>query len=178
MSESGEIDPGASAGTPDWLGMARSASRRLNSSKDEASIEHLRELLVIGLDGNPYAIAVERVREIVRMRPLTRVPRAPDWLLGVAALRGEVVEVVDLRRCLGIEPAAPDRSSRIIVLNGDDDRVTGVMVDSVRDVFRVSENSILPADDLELSCVVEMCPRGNEFISILDADRFLGFADE
>jgi chemotaxis signal transduction protein len=177
MNESDGIEAGTASSTPDWLGLARSASTNLNQARGEGASELLRELLVIGLNGSPYAIAVERVREIVRMRSLTRVPRAPNWLLGVVALRGEVVEIVDLRRRLGLEPTAPDRSSRIIVLHGDGDRVTGVLVDSVSDVYRVSEDSILPADDLELSAVVEMCPRGDEFISILDVDRFLGFTD-
>jgi chemotaxis signal transduction protein len=177
MSESEGFDSAHSPTTPDWLGMARLASTALDPASGGAGAELLRELLVIGLNENPYAIPVERVREIVRMRSLTRVPRAPQWLLGVMALRGEVVEIVDLRHRLGIEATTPDRSSRIIVLHGDDDRVTGVLVDSVRDVYRVEEDSILSVEDLELSAVVEMCPRADEFISILDVDRFLGFSD-
>jgi chemotaxis signal transduction protein len=177
MSNPDATTPHSSFTTPDWLGMARSASSTLNRSSADAGFDLMRELLVIGLNDSPYAIAVERVREIVRMRSLTRVPRAPEWLLGVLALRGEVVEVVDLRPLLGIESTQPDRSSRIIVLHGDAERVTGVLVDSVSDVYRVSEEQILTAEELELSAVVEMCQRGNDFISILDIDRVLGFSD-
>lgn len=176
MSESDAVDPVAAKSPPDWLGMARAASTALDVSEVEGA-ELVRELLVIGLDGSPYAIPVERVREIVRMRPLTRVPRTPEWLLGVLALRGEVVEVVDLRAHLGIDPRPPDRSSRIIVLHGDGDRVTGVLVDSVSVVHRVSEEHVRSAEALDLSAVVEMCPRNGEFISILDIDRVLGFSD-
>lgn len=177
MSESDATTSRTAERPPDWLGMARSASSALSLASAEAGTEMLRELLVIGLDHSAYAIAVERVREIVRMRSLTRVPRAPDWLLGVLALRGEVIEIVDLRRRLGIESSQPDRSSRIIVLHGDGERVTGVLVDSVSDVHRVREDEIQPADALDLFAVVEMCPRGSEFISILDIDRVLGFGD-
>ncbi len=180
MSESNTLDShsNVTAPTPDWLGMARSASAALNVSAADDCGELLRELLVIGLAGNPYAIAVERVREIVRVRPLTRIPRSPDWLLGVVALRGEVVEVVDLCSRLGIEAGEDNRSRRIIVLHGDGNRVTGVMVDSVSDVYRVNEDDILPSDGFDLSAVVEMCRRGNQFISILDLDRVLGFVDD
>lgn len=167
----------SSVTTPDWLGMARSASTALDLSGTDADFDLMRELLVIGVNGHAYAIAVERVREIVRTRVLTRIPRAPEWLLGVLALRGEVVEVVDLRRRLGIDPIEPDRSSRIIVLHGDGDRVTGVLVDSVSDVLRVGEEQVVSAEGLELSAVVEMCQRGTDFISILDIDRVLGFSD-
>jgi purine-binding chemotaxis protein CheW len=173
-----EATPSDTSGAaPDWLGMARSASTALEVSNGDAGLDLMRELLVIGVNGSAYAIPVERVREIVRTRALTRIPRAPEWLLGVLALRGEVVEVVDLRRRLGVEPVETGRSSRIIVLHGDGDRVAGVLVDSVSDVFRVSEDKVLSAEELELSTVVEMCQRGCEFISILDIDRVLGFPD-
>lgn len=92
-------------------------------------------------------------------------------------MRGEVVEVVDLRCRLGLPLEAPKRSSRIIVLHGDAERVTGLLVDSVSEVFRVPEEQILPAQGFEISSVTEMCSRGEEFISILDPDTALGFLD-
>jgi chemotaxis signal transduction protein len=177
MSESDSTASSQRTEAPDWLGMARSASTALDPTAGDGETDMLRELLVIALNGDPYAIAVERVREIVRMRSLTRIPRAPEWLLGALALRGEVVEVIDLRCRLGLVAREPDRSSRIIVLHGDDDRVAGVLVDTVRDVHRVSEDEIQMAEDFDFSAVVEMCQRDGEFISILDIDRALGFSD-
>ena len=92
-------------------------------------------------------------------------------------MRGEVVEVVDLRCRLGLPAAELDRSSRIIVLHGDAQRVTGVLVDSVSEVFRVSEECVMPAQGFEVTSVTEICRRGEEFISILDPDGALGFQD-
>ena len=92
-------------------------------------------------------------------------------------MRGEVVEVVDLRCRLGLSTAELVRSSRIIVLHGDEQRVTGILVDSVSEVFRVSEDRVMPAQGLEVTPVKEICRRGEEFISILDPDRALGFQD-
>lgn len=161
----------------DWEDVARAAAGRFASGVDAEGPELLRELLVFGLEESAYAIAVERIREIVRMRDLTCVPRTPAWLLGVMVLRGEVVEVVDLRRRLGLSVEAPNRSSRIIVLHGDAERVTGLLVDSVSEVYRVAEDHILPAQGFEISAVTEMCRRGEEFISILDPDSALGFLD-
>ena len=107
------------------------------------------------------------------MKALTHVPRAPAWMLGVVALRGEVVEVVDLRRRLGLGPSTPDRSHRIIVLHGDADQVTGLFVDSVSEVYRIPEDQVIPAQGLDTDCVSEVCPRGNAFVSIIDVDRTL-----
>lgn len=170
MSESGMTPP------PDanrWEALAREASRGLAGVVEEAA-DLEREFLVFGLDASAYAVPIERVREIVRMRSLTRVPRAPAWLLGVVALRGEVVEVIDLRRRLGIGASSPDRAHRIIVLHGDIDRVTGLLVDSVSEVLRVPESEMQPAQGLDVSRVSEVCARGDDFVSVLDVDRVLG----
>jgi purine-binding chemotaxis protein CheW len=158
-----------------WDGVAATAAEAWSTDVDESELELLRELLVFELDGSAYAISVERIREIVRMRELTFLPRSPDWILGVVALRGEVVEVVDLRRRLGLPDREPDRSSRIIVLHGDLERVTGILVDSVSEVFRVPEQDIMPAQSLEIGALSEVCRREEDFVSILDPDLALGF---
>jgi purine-binding chemotaxis protein CheW len=173
MSES--TTTGAMGGA-DWESLARGAANEFGNDL-EGTVQVLRELLVFGLDGAAYAVPVERVREIVRMRELTTIPRAPGWLLGVVALRGEVVEVVDLRRRLGLGASTPDRSNRIIVLHGDADRVTGLLVDSVSEVYRIIDDEVLPAQGLDVTSVSEVCPRGEEFVSILDVERVLGVSD-
>ncbi|MEM9175469.1 MAG: chemotaxis protein CheW [Myxococcota bacterium] len=173
MSES---TPTSDASGADWETLARGAASGFRGEGQE-TVQVLRELLVFGLDGAAYAVPVERVREIVRMRELTTIPRAPAWLLGVVALRGEVVEVVDLRRRLGLGASTPDRSNRIIVLHGDADRVTGLLVDSVSEVYRIGDDEVLPAQGLDVASVSEVCPRGEEFVSILDVERALGVTD-
>jgi purine-binding chemotaxis protein CheW len=174
-SESSDVH-GAGAGSG-WENVARDAADSFGIHANEEAASSMRELLVFGLDDSAYAVPVERVREIVRMRELTRVPRSPAWLLGVVALRGEIVEVVDLRQRLGLGASDPNRSSRIIVLHGETDRVAGVLVDSVREVFRVPEEELKPAQGMEMMSVVEMCRCGGEFVSILDIDRALGLRD-
>lgn len=154
----------------DWESLARNAAT--GRGKDEAPIV-LRELLVFDIAETPYAIPVERVREIVRMRALTPVPRVPDEVIGVIALRGEVVQVVDLRLFLGLEAREPGRSTRIIVLHGDDDRVTGILVDAVREVVRIPEDDVRPASSGETDAVLELFLGGDEFVSILDLDRVM-----
>lgn len=155
----------------DWESLARAASGR---DAHEASAL-LRELLVFLLGDSPYAIPVERVREIVRMRAVTPVPRVPSEIRGVIALRGEVVQVVDLRMCLGLPTPETGRQTRIIVLHGDDDRVAGILVDGVREVVRVAEDDVRPATGGEGDAVSELFLSDEEFVSILDLDRVLEF---
>jgi purine-binding chemotaxis protein CheW len=153
-----------------WETLARTAAR---TGEESAEPEILRELLAFLLVGIPYAIPVERVREIVRLRKITPMPRVPPDLLGVISLRGEVVQVLDLRMRLGLECPEPTRISRIIVLHGDDEKVTGVLVDAVQEVLRVSESAIRPASSGEGDCVSELCIRGDEFVSIVELEKVL-----
>ncbi|MFK7894288.1 MAG: chemotaxis protein CheW [Myxococcota bacterium] len=166
-----------SEGMRDWERVARAAASAYAAGEGAEENGLRRELLILGLAGSAYAIPVERIREIVRMRALTRVPRAPEWLLGVVTLRGEVVEVVDLRRRLGLETAPYGRKTRIIVLHGDAEHVTGVLVDSVSEVFRALESEIAPSAGLDSVSVVEICRREDEFVSILDIDHALGISN-
>ena len=166
----------------DFEGLARAAAigvdRVLDRGGSDRDSGPVRQLLVFGLDRGVYAIAVERIREIVRMRAPTRLPRSPEWLLGVVALRGEVVEIVDLRLRLGMPAAVPDRASRIIVLHGDGERSAGILVDSVKEVLRVPESEMMPAQGLDLLSAVEVFARNGEFVSIIDPDLALGAADD
>jgi purine-binding chemotaxis protein CheW len=159
----------------DWAGLAREASRAFTA---DAPAEDRRELLIVRVDAGEYAIPVERIREIVRLATITRVPRTPDWLVGVVALRGEIVEVVDLRSRLGLSKGEATRANRIVVIHGDDEGVAGLLVDSVKGVLRAREREILPAQGHEFRAVVELAPSGDGFVSILDLDRVVGLQDD
>ncbi len=158
-----------------WEALARRAS--LEDGEEEGAVL-LRELLSFRLADTPYAIPVERVREIVRLRDVTSVPHMPRWVIGVVGLRGEVVQVVDLRMRLGIATSAATRSTRVIVLHGDDERVTGILVDAVDQVLRISEELIRPAAGAESGAVIELCERDGEFISVVDVDRVLELRED
>jgi purine-binding chemotaxis protein CheW len=162
----------AEAGPRAFEALARAAARR--ELADERSLR--REFVTFGLDGDPYALPIERVREIVRMRAITPVPRVPAAIRGVISLRGEVVEVLDLRRRFGLPERAPTRASRIIVLHGEDGMVTGLLVDSVRDVLRITEDLVRPTDRGECEGVSALLSRGDQFVSLLDLERVLDLA--
>jgi len=166
---------GAELGEADWQSLARTAAR---SDDDEDELSLQRELLCLTVDTTPYAIPVERVREIVRMRAITPMPRVPAPVLGVIALRGEVIQVLDLRRRLGLPPAEPTRTTRIVVLHGEDGRVAGLRVDAVTEVLRLPEDAVRPAAAGESDTVSALCEREGEFVSLLDLDRVMDLGGE
>jgi purine-binding chemotaxis protein CheW len=168
MSAMSETDRGA---VRPWDELARSAAERRHGAADA---EALRQLLGLVVDGSPYAVPVENVREIVRIRPITPIPRVSSHVRGVISLRGEIVQVIDLRRRLGLAPIETTKATRIVVVHTEDGRVAGVLVDAVREVMRVSEDAIRPSVATDSrGCVEALCTRGDEFVSLLDLGRLL-----
>ena len=108
-----------------------------------AADEALREFLAFRLAGEEYAVGLERVREIVKVPVITEVPRAPQDVLGVMSLRGEVIPVFELRRRLGlpIPSGEPGRSARIVIVDLGEGPV-GLIVESVSHVVRLKPSTI------------------------------------
>jgi purine-binding chemotaxis protein CheW len=156
-----------------WDALARAALRR--ESQEDTALR--REFVTFHLDGDAYALPIESVREIVRLRPITPVPRVPAPIRGVISLRGEVVQVLDLRLRLGLALQDPTRATRVMVLHGDDGAVTGLLVDSVRDVLRIPEEQMRSASGGDNEAVAALLVRGDEFVSLLDLDRVLDLED-
>lgn len=151
--------------------VARSAALRADGSTE---ISHEREFLVLWLDDDPYALPIERVREIVRMRPITPVPRVAAAVRGVLSLRGEIVQVIDLRRRLGIAQSSSEGPRcRIVVLHGEDGQMTGLLVDRVSHVLRLRDDDLRPPTGRDAGTVSALAPQGDRFVSVFDVDRVL-----
>jgi purine-binding chemotaxis protein CheW len=102
------------------------------------------EYLTFLLGAEEYAVAIQRVREVVRPPPITEVPRAPAHILGVVTVRGEVVPVVDPRRRLGLPPARPGDGEGKIVIVDCGEGPCGLHVDRVASVVRLRPGSVEP----------------------------------
>jgi purine-binding chemotaxis protein CheW len=110
---------------------------------EEGSSDSARRFLSFRLVDEDYAASIMDVREILTIRSLTEVPRAPREVLGVVSKRGVVLPVIDLATSLGLR--APERrlraSQRVLVV-GDGDRVCGLRVDAVAEVIRLQTGQI------------------------------------
>ena len=160
------------AGAERWDRLARAAA----AARDRHDEQHLRELLRVEVDGTPYALPIERVREIVRLRPITPIPRVPPIVLGVISLRGEIVQVLELRQALGAGTAKPGRRARIVVMHGDENEVAGLLVDAVSEVMRVAEGELAEPPGEPSPCVRAICRRGDRFVSLIDPEPVLELA--
>lgn len=95
------------------------------------------------LAGEEYGIPIHAVHEILPMMELTPVPHAPEYVLGVFNLRGQVLSIVDLRMKFGLPPEGePGPDTCLIVVEANGIRI-GVVVDQVCEVLEMAEEDIV-----------------------------------
>lgn len=104
-------------------------------------------LLSFKLAQETYAAPLTSIRQIIKLTPITMVPRAPTHVLGVISLRGMIIPVFDLRRMLKLPAAAPGRKTRIIIVT-EGKFSAGLVVDEVEGVVRLAESGIEPPPTL------------------------------
>lgn len=113
----------------------------------ESRAASLREVLAFALADEAYGFPLARVREILKLPPITPVPRAPRHVLGIVSVRGVITTVVDLRRLMRVEERPPEKHARILLVDVGGE-VLGALVDEVLQVHRLAE------DEVELAGVV------------------------
>jgi purine-binding chemotaxis protein CheW len=94
-----------------------------------------------------YGTPILKVRELIALMEITRVPRTPPFIRGVINLRGKVIPVVDLRVKLGMAPTEATDQTVIIVVQvtcGPGELTMGVLVDEVMEVADVPPGVIEP----------------------------------
>jgi purine-binding chemotaxis protein CheW len=107
----------------------------------------IAQYLTLGLDGETFGIGIRNVREILDMRPISKVPHAPDFLLGMIDVRGTSFPIVDLRIKLDLPSVPATEATRIIILDVPmDNRSVGVgfVADRVFEVTGLDESRIEP----------------------------------
>jgi purine-binding chemotaxis protein CheW len=108
------------------------------------------QVVVFELRGEAYAVQVSRIQEIIRLQPITPIPRAPDYVVGMTNLRGQVIPVIDLVKRFALGEAQQTKATRIIVAELPNQMV-GMMVDNVISVAQIPKSTIEPPPPVVLS---------------------------
>ena len=139
-----------------------------------------RQYLSFFLGGQEYATDILRVQEIKGWDTVTRVPYSPNYILGVINLRGAIVPVVDLRVRLALESAPFDSATVVIVVRvagARGERIVGLVVDAVSDVYSFSAENIQPPPEavgsLDQMFVLGLAKLEDKLVIILDIERLV-----
>ena len=133
------------------------------------------------LGAEEYGLPVLKVREIIKVMDITRVPQVPAHVLGVINLRGKVIPVIDLRRKFGLADQEHDERTCVIVADvqlSSTKVMMGVVVDSVSEVLNVAAAEIDPTPEFgglqSTDYVLGLAKVKGTVKILLDLDRVLG----
>jgi purine-binding chemotaxis protein CheW len=107
--------------------------------------------LTFRLGTESYGLQLASVREIIRLCPITPVPRMPAHIKGVINLRGTVMAVLDLRAKFRLDHAEMGERTCIIIVQvnipGSNSTMMGAMVDAVEEVVQLTQAELEATPD-------------------------------
>ncbi|MFT6591044.1 MAG: purine-binding chemotaxis protein CheW [Rhodoferax sp.] len=138
-----------------------------------------REYLTFRLDQEEYGIDILKVQEIRGYEPPTRIANAPNFIKGVVNLRGTIVPIVDMRLKFSCSKAEYNDFTVVIILKLNQ-RIVGIVVDSVSDVMELSTDSVKSAPDvdsvIERGAVLGLGSLGDRMLILLDIEKLMSGA--
>ncbi len=155
----------------------------MSSASEPAAASSSRKggkYLTFALGKEEYGLAILKVREIIGYMDVTAVPCTPNYVKGVINLRGQVINVMDLRAKFGMAEAPRTEQTCIVVVDivRDGHKLnTGIIVDRVSEVLNITSESIEEPLSLGASIqadfILGMAKIGQSVKILLDIDRVL-----
>lgn len=148
---------------------------------ENAKNDELIQLVSFMLADEEYGVEVLKVREIIRMPTITKMPNVPQHVEGIINLRGKVIPIISMRRRFGLMENENSSQTRIIIMDVCG-TLTGFIVDAVSEVIRIHSSEIQPPPSMILSggiaqeFITGVFNHAERLLIIMDIDRM--FSDD
>jgi len=134
------------------------------------------QIVAFRLGHAEYALPIEYVQEIIRVQPITRVPKAPFWVEGVINLRGTVVTVCNLHKRFNMPDLQPTDETRITIIKLQE-TIAGILVDAASDVIRIPQGAVESPPDIsgnmDKEYITGVAKVGERLMIVLDPQKLL-----
>ena len=153
------------------------SDKALMKLDDNAGTGHgeLTQLVSFMLSEEEYGVEVLRVREIIRMPGITRMPNTPPYVEGIINLRGKVIPIISMRKRFGLPEVEYTSHTRIMVMDVAGG-LTGFVVDGVSEVIRIRSGEIQPpptmvSGNVDQEFIMGVFNHAERLLIIMDVDR-------
>jgi purine-binding chemotaxis protein CheW len=140
----------------------------------DISAESKLEFLCFRVSDEIYGINIMDIKEIIKPREVTEVPRAPLFVSGVLSLRGTIIPIIDMRIRLGLAREEPTGKERIVVIKSNNS-FSGLLVDEVIKVVQVQQDDVEAAptilDGIDRDFISGLGRSDGRFIIILNLEN-------
>ncbi|MEJ2529060.1 MAG: chemotaxis protein CheW [Gammaproteobacteria bacterium] len=152
-------------------------SHASNAAPGEAEMADHFEYLTFSVGAECFGVDILKVQEIRAWEEVTRIPNAPEYVMGVLNLRGAIVPVYDLRLRIGMEFREYDQETVVIILRAmgnSGERNIGVVVDTVSDVLLTTAQEVKAAPDfgsrLDTRFISGITTSADRMVTLLQVD--------
>ncbi len=161
-----------------------SASQAVEKNDLHETSEGADQYLTFIMADEEYGIDILRVQEIKGWDNVTPLPNTPKYIKGVLNLRGTIVPIIDLRQRFGLEVIPYGPTTVVIMLKvmaEKGQRIMGVVVDAVSEVYNVPAQDLKPTPDfgnsMNSDVVKGLATVEEKMIILLDIDQLLKAAE-
>jgi purine-binding chemotaxis protein CheW len=153
---------------------------QLTKTTDRVRVMTDREgkYLTFSLSEEEYGIGILKVKEIIGMMMITKMPQVPAYVKGVINLRGKVIPVVDLRLKFGLDEMEYTDRTCIIVMeikSNTGSVLMGIVVDAVSEVLNIKAADIEDTPTFGVTMrtdyILGMAKAGGSVKILLDIDK-------
>lgn len=101
----------------------------------------MKEVVVFFLAGKEYGVEITNMQGIENYVPMTEVTDSKGKMTGVVSIRGEMIPVIDIRKCLVLPPVPATADTKYVVLRTTHGKAA-IAVDGVSQIFRMEGENI------------------------------------
>ncbi len=144
-------------------------------SPGEDQLEDVVQLVGFVVGDEEFSVPILSIQEIIKPIEWTRVPRTPEYILGVFNLRGTVIPLIDLRLKFGLPSEKMTENSRFIVIKNASE-TAGFVIDRLTEAIRLKKSEIGPAPEtaMEDESMIEGVGKQNDkILTILKVNKLL-----
>ncbi|SEI46119.1 purine-binding chemotaxis protein CheW [Allopseudospirillum japonicum] len=144
--------------------------------KAKSGSDPVLQYVTFRLAEETYGINVMQVQEVLRYTEIAPVPGAPDYVLGIINLRGNVVTVIDTRKRFGLMSSDVSDATRIVIIEAEK-QVVGILVDSVSEVVYLNQSEIETAPNVgneeSAKFIQGVCNKNNELLILVELNKMM-----
>jgi purine-binding chemotaxis protein CheW len=144
--------------------------------KNLSEVHGTMQLVSFQLAKEIYGIEITKVREIILISEITKIPQTPHYVKGLINLRSTVIPVIDLRALFGLSEGEQTDDNRIMVLQAGG-KTIGIMVDAVSEVLRIKNDQIAPPPstvaELGREYITGLVKLDKQLLILLDIEKIL-----
>jgi len=129
-----------------------------------------KKYIIFMLDAVHFAIASNRVSEVIRPLSFTVLPNVPEWLSGIANLRGDILSIIDLQAIWKMKSTDSPKSKLIVLRPDNHDAHLAFKVDKLREIATLPDDQIKPAGKNDLPHLFGKVMHKSNLVNLLDID--------